>query len=272
MKILKTATVILFAATLFAFAWFFIEEKAYTDTTCPSIQVSSETLDVSIKDGNEKLLEGVTAFDEKDGDITSKVIVESISSFTDEGICSVTYAVADADQHVAKSTRKICYTDYVSPQFTMNQALVFPVGTNLKIHSVIGATDCIDGNISDKVMIVATDYQTNSTGVFNLSLQAGNSKGDVIYLDLPIYVEEQNLRAPVIELTEYLIYVSKGETPDFAAYIASVTSNYSSLEEGGILISENFQAEIPGVYSIHYYALDTLGNEGHTVLTVVVEG
>ncbi|MGM9681693.1 MAG: immunoglobulin-like domain-containing protein [Eubacteriales bacterium] len=271
MKILRTATVILFAITLCVFAWFFFDTRLHSDATYPSIQVDSPVLEISIRDGEEKLLEGVTAYDAKDGDLTSKVIVESISQFTDKGICTVTYAVADADKHVAKNTRKICYTDYTSPKFTMNQALVFPVGTNLDIHSIIGATDSIDGDISEKVIIAATDFQTNSTGVFSLSLQATNSKGDVIYLDLPIYVEESNLRAPVIELKEYLIYIPKGEIPDFPSYISSVTSNYSSLDEGGVLISENFNAQLPGVYSVHYYAQDNLGNEGHTVLTVVVE-
>lgn len=272
MRILRMATVIVFTAVLCIFAWFYYDEKSHADTTYPFIQIESDMIEVSIHDGTDKLLEGVTAFDAKDGDITSKVIVESVSQFSEDGTCTVTYAVADADKHVAKDTRKICYTDYASPRFTLNQSLVFPVGTILKVSSIIGATDCIDGDISEKVLITATDYQANSTGVFDLSLQVGNSKGDVVSLDLPVYVEERNLRAPVIELTEYLIYVSKGKTPDFASYIASVTSPYSGLEDGGVLISEDYHPEIPGVYSIHYYALDTLGNEGHTVLTVVVEG
>lgn len=270
MKRLRTVTVVIFAAVLCVFAWFYIDEKLHADTTYPSILVEQDTLEVSIHDGTDKLLEGVTVFDGKDGDITSKVLIESVSQFAEDGTCTVTYAVADADKHVAKNTRKIRYTDYTSPRFTANQALVFPVGTALKINDLMGAEDCIDGDISDKILITSTNYQSNSVGTFTLSLEVGNSKGDVVYLELPVYVEERNQRAPVIELSEYLIYAHKGETPDFVSYIESVTSTYTTVEED-VLISKDHQPEIPGVYSIHYYAWDTLGNEGHTVLTVVVE-
>lgn len=271
MKRLRVVTVAVFFAVLCVFSWFYIRERVYADKTYPSIQVEPEILEVGIQDGSDKLMEGITAFDEKDGDITSKVLIESVSQFVADKTCTVTYAVADADKHTAKNTRKICYTDYTAPRFTASQALVFPVGTVLKISNLVGAVDCIDGNISDKVLITTTNYQANNIGVFDLSLQVSNSKGDVVYLDLPVYVEERNLRAPVIELSEYLIYVPKGKTPDFASYIASVTSAYSDLADSGVLISQDYQPDTAGVYSIHYYAWDVLGNEGHTVLTVVVE-
>lgn len=271
MKRLRTVTVIVFAAVLCVFAWFYLNEKHHADTTCPAIRVEPDTLEVSIHDGADKLLEGVTAWDAKDGDITAKVLIESVSQFAEDGSCTVTYAVADADRHVAKNTRRLCYTDYTPPRFIVSQSLAFPVGTVLKLSSLVGAVDCIDGDISDRVLVTAVDYQANSVGVFSLSLQVSNSKGDAAYLELPIYVEERNLRAPVIALSDYLVYVQKDETPDFASYITSVSSAYSTLDDNGVLISEDYQPDTPGVYSIHYYAWDVLGNEGHTVLTVVVE-
>lgn len=265
-------TVIVFAAVLCIFVWFYLDEKNHTDATRPVIEVPPGTLEVSIHDGEDALLRGVTAFDEKDGDITAKVLIESVSQFSGDGTCTVTYAVADADRHVAKNTRTIRYTDYTPPRFTAEQTLVFPVGTTLKTGDLIGALDCIDGDISEKVLVTYTNYQADSVGVYDLSLQVGNSKGDVVYLELPIFVEERNLRAPVIGLSDYLIYVNRGETPDFASYITSVASAYGTLDESGVLISQDYRADTPGVYSIHYYAWDTLGNEGHTVLTIIVEG
>lgn len=271
MKILKTATTTLFLAVLCLFIWFCLNEKTHSDATIPSIEVDTPLIEISIHDDTQKLLTGVTAFDGKDGDLTSRVIVESVSQFSDDKTCTVTYVVADTDKHVAKNTRRICYIDYTSPRFTLNQALVFPVGSNPDIQNMIGAVDCMEGDISDRVILTASDYQANTTGVFHLSVQVGNQKGDVIYLELPLYAEEQNVRAPLIELTDYLIYVPVGATPDFASYVASIQSNYSKVNEAELLISEDFQPETPGVYSIHYYIPDSLGNEGHTVLTVVVE-
>ena len=68
-------------------------------------------------DSEERLLEGVTAYDGKDGDLTSKVFVESISNFVEPGVSNVTYVVYDADRHAAKASRKVVYLDYTPPRF-----------------------------------------------------------------------------------------------------------------------------------------------------------
>lgn len=270
MKRLQAATLVLFTAVFCIFVWFYFDQKSHTDTSLPAIQVSSGILNVSIHDDAKKLLSGVIAFDAKDGDLSDSILIESISPFAEDGSCTVTYAVADSDDHVAKCTRKIRYTDYTPPRFTLSQPLVVPVGTFLRINTLIGAKDCLDGDLSDKILLTSTNYQASSAGTFYLALQVSNSKGDIAELELPIYVEDPDTRAPVILLHEYLIYVPKGTTPDFASYIRSVTSDYSTLEDN-VLITSDYQPDIPGVYSIHYHAWDTQGREAHTVLTVVVE-
>lgn len=271
MKVLRIITVAIFIIVLFVFGWFYIDTALNVDTTVPEIRIATDVLEVSIYDDEAALLEGVTAYDQKDGDITSKVIVESISQFSEEGKCTVTYAVADGDKHVAKNTRQIHYIDYESPRFVLNQSVVFSVGQSLDVRSIVGARDAIDGDIGEKVIVTTTDYKANTSGSFSLALQATNSKGDIIHLELPIFVEKINLRAPVIRLKEYLIYVEKGTEPDFESYIEGIYSNYEPADEDSLLISEEYDPQKPGVYSIHYYALDIDGNEGHAVLTVVVE-
>lgn len=272
MKVLRILTVALFVLTLCLFGWFYLEAKKSVDYTLPRIRVEQELLELSIHDGDEVLLQGITAYDDKDGDLSHKVIVESVSQFTGDNTCVVTYAVADSDKHVAKCTRKIRYTDYEKPVFYLNQSMVFPVGASIDIGSVVGAVDCIEGDISDRVIIAATDYQANVAGVYSLSLQATNAKGDIVYLELSLYAEEENLRAPEIKLKDYLIYVKKGETPDFMSYVEAITSPYGIKIEGEEpTISHRFDGEKPGVYDIHYNIQDVQGNEAHTVLTVVVE-
>lgn len=271
MKILRIVTVVLFIAVFCVFSSFFLEAQRNADDTIPQIQIEGDILEVSIYDGKEVLLQGVTAYDEKDGDITAKVLVESVSQFTDEWVCTVTYAVADNNQHVAKNTRQIRYIDYVPPKFTLNRSMVFSVGEALDVRKVVGATDEIDGDIGDKVIVTNADFKANTVGTFSLSLQAANSKGDMVYLELPVYVESYNYRKPTIVLKEYLMYVKVGETPDFDANVDTVTSNYAALDKETFSVSEDYDANTPGVYSIHYYANDTAGYQGHAVLMVVVE-
>ncbi len=271
MKWLQRITLALFAVMLFAFIVFSVIEKITTDNTLPSIVVASEELEISIKDDRSKLLEGVTAFDEKDGDITHEVIVESVSKFITPGVCTVTYAVADSDNHVSKATRVIKYKDYTSPEFYMKRALVYSVDERVDIRAAIGARDCIDGDISDKVTIMATDFIENTTGVFTVSVQVTNSMGDMIYLDVTVHVEGNETMAPEIQLEKTLIYIKKGEKPVFEDYIKEVTVNGVLMENYNLLISTNFDSEKKGTYNVHYYISTNEGYEGHSILTVVVE-
>ncbi len=272
-KLLRKLTLVLFVLVLLAFIAFSIAEKFTTDTTMPYITVDSEVIEISVKDKKEILLSGVTAYDGKDGDISDRVLIESVSKFIEPGVCSVTYAVADSDKHVAKQTRTVHYTDYTPPEFYMKRALVYGVDEALDIRAAVGARDSIDGDISDRVSIVTTDYVKNTIGVFTVSLQVSNSMGDTIYLDVTVHVEGNETMAPQIQLKKSLIYVKKGEEPNFEEYLGDVTVNgvLMKKDEIQLLISTNFDSEETGTYNVHYYISTNEGYEGHSILTVVVE-
>lgn len=270
-RLLQRITIAVFCLTLVAFIGFSVIEEFTTDRTMPEITIDSEELEISVNDKKSVLLDGVTAYDEKDGDITKDILIESVSKFIEPGVCTITYAVADSDKHVTKATRTVRYTDYTAPEFYMKRALVYSVDEALDIRSAVGARDCIDGDISDKVTIVATDYVENTTGVFTVSLQVSNSMGDTIYLDVTVHVEGNETMAPEIQLKKSLIYIKKGETPVFEDYINEVTVNGVLLKNYGLLISTNFDPEQAGTYNVHYYITTDAGYEGHSILTVVVE-
>ncbi len=272
-KLLQRLTLVLFILVLAAFIAFSIVERLTTDTTMPYITVDSDVIEISVKDKKEALLSGVTAYDGKDGDISDRILIESISKFIEPGVCSVTYAVADSDKHVAKHTRTVRYTDYTPPEFYMKRALVYGVDEALDIRAAVGARDSIDGDISDRVSIVTTDYVKNTIGVFTVSLHVSNSMGDTIYLDVTVHVEGNETMAPQIQLKKSLIYVKKGEEPIFEDYLGDVTVNgvLMKKDEIQLLISTNFDSEETGTYNVHYYITTNEGYEGHSILTVVVE-
>ena len=116
MKYFRIGISVLCALSICLYAIFFIREKSQ-DKTYPVISIDEEIIDVSIKVTDEELLKGVTARDAKDGDITSKIIIESVSDFIEHGVSIVTYSVCDNDNHATSATRKIRYTDYTEPVF-----------------------------------------------------------------------------------------------------------------------------------------------------------
>lgn len=269
MKILRRTVIAVFALSVCLFAVFYIMEMR-EDKTVPVLKVESEILDISLEAGDKEMLQGVTAYDEKDGDITSRIMIESISKFTEDGVAIVTYAVCDDDNHVVTAKRKIRYKDYTEPYFVVNKSLSFAVGEDIDLSSAISAYDCIDGDISDRVIITATDYETNKVGVFKISVKVTNSMGDTIYMDLPVYVEQKNIAAPEITLKEYLVHVKVGEEYDLYENIEGAKDKFGQ-PMTDVIIDTNYDPQKPGKYEAHYYTYDSKNREGHSILTIFVE-
>ncbi len=273
MKIIRIGLITLFTLTVALFAVTILLELFHRDDTIPEILCDSPKIVMKIDDTEEKLLEGIRAIDEKDGDITNKIIVEYISNFIEPGVARVTYAVADEDNHVAKYTRSVVYEDYVSPRFTLKSDLVFQAGTTVNIINFLGATDVIDGNISNKVRITSSDLVTTSEGVYHIAAKISNSRGDTSVLELPVYVTARDPMLPVVELNEYLVYLPKGGTFHSERYLKSVTAAGAQkpMENPEVQVDSPINMMRAGVYQVTYRATDENGREGHAILTVVVE-
>ena len=105
---MKYLRISVFIAFLIVFALFIVYEDYLarsTDTSEPVISFDEDTVRLPVTATEEDLLSGVTAYDQKDGDLTSRVIVESISNFSEPGVSTVTYAVVDGDNHAVKAHR-----------------------------------------------------------------------------------------------------------------------------------------------------------------------
>ncbi len=271
MRIMRIVISIAFVFIAIAALTVFIGEKINTDKTIPQINVEEEMLEVGLKATDEELLKGVTATDEKDGDLTDKIIIESISRFVDKGVSKVTYAVCDSDNNVSKATRKIKYKGYKSPRFKVKGNLCFSLYERIDLKELITASDSLEGNISGRIIITSEKYSSTNAGAYELDVKVTNSKGDTSTIKLPLIVEDRPLSVPVIELKEYLVYTKKGKTVDFNSYIVSALDNEENDIKKNITVESNADFNKPGTYQVHYYVTDKHDLRGHSVLTVIVE-
>ena len=83
MKRIKIFTLILFCCSTAAFAGCKLYERVMTDHQAPVISGGEEPLEISVTDTEDKLLEGMTAEDDRDGDLTDSIRVSSMSNFTE---------------------------------------------------------------------------------------------------------------------------------------------------------------------------------------------
>ena len=271
MKLLRIIVAVATVITVAVFGYVYIRERFFFDKTYPVIQMDAMSIDVKCTATDADLLRGVTAYDEKDGDLTDRLLVESISQFLKLGYCKVTYAVCDADDHVVTAQREIHYTDYKSPRFTMNGPLVFSAYGTLNIVGLVGAEDCLDGDISQNVVIYSPDYDAGKVGTFALQATVKNSKGDGAEIVLPIVVERQSGSAPKIELEEYMLYLKTGQEPDWAEFIGETTDHTGLDGDLEIDIETEFNPWKKGLYPVDYYGTDEAGYVGHTRMLVIVE-
>ena len=256
-----------------------------TDNSQPVITMESESLSVSVKDGDSALLEGVTAEDAGDGDLTDKIFIESRRNFIEKGKFNVTYAVSDSDNHVARATREVVYSDYVSPQFELTQALEFPntksAQEDINIASNLSAHDVIDGDISNKIRI-SGDYTMNShtVGDYPMAFVVMNSLGDVVTLPVTVKIYDSSASSlPKINLKKYLVNVPVGQPIDLDSMVESIeyrgvtyvrdedgafySGDYNSSGEaiaipaGCISYSGDVDFKEPGVYEITYTYTDS---------------
>lgn len=251
------------------------------DKSMPVITLASESVTVSVQDGDAGILEGVTAEDATDGDITDRIFIESRMNFIEKGKFSVTYAVADSDSHLARATREIIYSDYVSPQYELSEPFEFQMAKNgqddVNISSNLSAHDVLDGDISNKIRI-SGDYTMNTydEGEYPMEFIVMNSMGDTSTLPVTVKIYDPATwnSLPKINLKNYLINTPVGSVIDLDDVIESIAYRgvtYQRAEDGAfysgeynsdgepIMISSEFVTHTgsvnfsePGVYEIVY--------------------
>ena len=230
----------------------------------PVITFDTMMLEVTTDAQEDELLQGVTATDAEDGDVTASVLVEATTHFVSDSTIEVTYAAFDSQGHVTKATRSVRYVDYTPPRFYLTGPLLFSEAGVSELLGCVGARDCIDGDLSSRVKasLAETGTSLNTPGEHPLEFRVTNSAGDTAYLNVTVAVESGYNSSRQIPLTDYLIYLPAGSEFDPRAYLPE---DFAS--ERGLEIENNVNTDQPGVYDV-FYRLDS----SMTRLIVVVEG
>ena len=261
-------------------------DQIRTDHNPPVITVEDIPLEVSALDPESALLQGVSARDNIDGDVTASLVVENVRLVNSRGTAAVTYAAFDSAGNVTKAQREILYNDYVRPRFSLTQPLLFSF-SNPNLLSVISAQDILDGDITHRVRATALDRpEDQQTGFYNVRFQVTNSLGDTVDLVLPVEVYTASLFDAKMTLTDYLVYLKQGDSFNARNYLDTFTQGRDEIslasgipQELKLTISGKVDTGVPGVYVIDYRITSNLypGSAGqiytaYSKLIVIVEG
>lgn len=285
----RAAVLILFLASTLAFGGCLVRQQTGKDGKGPEITMDNSEISASIHAEESELLAGVTAYDKKDGDVTSSLAVEHISNFVEKGRRKISIVAFDSDNHVTHAERELVYNDYTSPVFSLDRPLRFSLNAD-DLTEGLSAEDCLDGTITDRIRISYEDEISSTLGLYHVTYSVANRAGDVT--SLPVTVElydpaEENGK-PQITLSDYLIHLDLQQPFDPQAYLESVSVDqmlYEKREDGALhaasyeeeLLGENqFSIDNPvdtgsaGVYEVTYTATAEDGQTSSVRLIVCV--
>lgn len=278
MRYLRILISVLCAASIIAYAGLYITIKMGRDDTPPVITDSLGEIEVSSTATDSELKKGLTASDDRDGDVTDSMIVGNRSKFTGNGVCTLEYIAFDKSNNVSSYKRQVKFTDYHSPRFTLSKSLVYQTGRNITLLERIGATDVLDGDISNNISIIASNISLIDRGDYSITVKAANSGGDESRLELPVHLTTSGELQFDVHLSDYIVYVPVGTAIDPMSYFAGVSVRGKSLDQSAvqwnakdISVTGTVDTETPGVYEICYRYTAPNGKSGISYLVVVVE-
>ena len=246
MRKLRISSIIIFLLAAACFVFYRVQLTRSMDTEGPVISIEDERIIVPVGADDATLLEGVTARDEVDGDVTDLLIVENYSHFIETGRRQISIAVSDSSNNVTKAVREIVYEDYISPAFFLSEPLFFPVNSRSITDSVY-AYDVLDGDLTQKIRVTSDDLiWLGDVGEYSVTFQVTNSAGDISKLPvtLTIYDPAQVASAPQITLTDALVHLKAGSSFDPWKFIDHVTYRghdyYPLNSQDHILVAEDY--------------------------------
>lgn len=257
--------------------------RAATDSVAPVITVADpERIPrISVKDPQAVLLEGVTAKDDRDGDVSASLVVEDLGLISQDQTITVTYAAFDKAGNVSKAQRQLRYTDYIGPRFQLSAPLVYTFGAHFDVLNQIQVTDPLDGDIRHKVKTMLLDDEAlTAEGIHEVRFRVTNSLGDMEELILPVEVQYSGRFNAQLQLTQYLVYLKAGAKFTPERYLSQVVLRGSAihissqLPEGATLKTEGtVNTAKSGVYPVSYTLSGPQdgGWSAYSKLIVVVE-
>ncbi|MFC4267352.1 immunoglobulin-like domain-containing protein [Polaribacter marinivivus] len=212
-----------------------------------------------------------TASDNKDGDISGTIVINSSTVNTNVvDSYTVTYNVTDAAGNVADQvTRTVNVVDTTKPVITLlgDNPQVIEVGTP---YSELNATasDNLDGNISGNIVIDATNVDTNIVDSYTVTYNVTDANGNVAD-EVTRTVNVVDTTKPVITLLgDATVTIEVGST--YVDSGVTVTDNYDSNITASLVTDlTDVNINIVDSYTVTYNVTDANGNVADEVTRTV---
>lgn len=211
------------------------------DRNGPEISVPQEEITYVAGTDTSALLNGVTAQDNRDGDVTDTVTIESIIPNADQTGASVVYVAKDSKNNVTKETRTIVYSTDANQAAA--QAAAEQAAADQAAQDQAAAEQVAQGDAAGE------SAQTTDDG-------AAQNEAAIAAL---------SAESPRFYLTQYSVEVERGADLNELSYVQEISDDKDSRDElyQGIQISGEVDTNTPGEYTLEYHVVDSDGNNSN---------
>lgn len=224
--------------------------------------------DAVIKIGDKfNPLEGVTAKDEKDGDVKVQVMPTEIDS-AKPGTFTLTYYAFDKSGNMASYDRTVQVidgetggtsdiADKVAPEIKLfDEEFSFPAGNHINPLSFVRASDNTDGDISGKVKIVGEVPDLAKPGDYTVKVEVSDKAGNKKEASMKFHIADSKA---AIYAPETAIHV--GDKFEPLKGVTAISKTGADITNKVKVDASKMDTSAPGNYIIEYSVKDYDGTE-----------
>ena len=214
----------------------------------------------------EFLLDGVTASDPEDGDLTDRITVSGEYDIYLPNTYDITYTVTDNSNFSYSKTITLTVLQNEEPVIIAKDKQI-PQYVEFDPYEGVTANDYLDGDITASIEVIENEVIVAELGTYEVTYRVVNSREKVT--EKTITVEVIPNEPPVIKAQNYAIKVDDSFDP-----LKGVTA--TDKEDGDITASiEVIENEVDtskvGTYKVTYWVIDNADNETTKTVYITVE-
>ena len=237
----------------------------FTDSKGPKITVEQKSITYVNGDDKASLLDGVSAYDAVDGDVTVSLIVKDITVLNSGDTAKVTYAARDNRNNISEAYRIVTYVDSSEYYSEPDDEAMFQEITEGEVTEAEASAENTEAQATEEPVEDTTQETEEPTEEVKEEPQEEEKPEESEKPQPKATDNKPEDKTPKITLKQKSVNINVGQTFNPSDYIKS-KENASSISIDGAI---NVMA--PGTYPLTFKVTGPDGKTASETLTVVVK-
>ena len=232
-----------------------------SDKNAPTIYFEDNGLTYTETMNTERLLEGVKAVDDVDGDVSDSLVVEKITTDEENGQATIVYGARDKHENIMKLSRVVPYIP----------AKLEEADTKTEEISTEEPTTTQEATTEEETTTQETETETEEE---TTKAEEEGAETPQQEPPKPTANTDANKKIPVITFKSGEVKTKMGQNPAWVTVIDKLSDDVDTYEQmlSNIIISGKYDYNKPGSYPVQVSVKDSEGNESaKRNLTIIVE-